>query len=161
MNEPIRFARLAEIEPECIIELMNDPDVRRHLPLAQGHFGPTDCVRFVNSKERMWQEHGFGPWAFVKGNEFIGWGGLQPEGDDADVGLVLRPDHWGVGRSLYKRIISFAFHELGLESVIALLPVTRSKQSGLFRLGFQPDGEVLLRGVRFVRYRLRRAEGSG
>ena len=51
MDGTIRFRRLTGIEPEHIIELMNDPRVRRHLPLARGHFGPNDCARFVQSKE--------------------------------------------------------------------------------------------------------------
>ena len=161
MRGDIQFRRLSEIAPENIIALMNDSDVQRHLPLARGHFGPTDCERFVQSKERMWTERGFGPWAFVRDGEFIGWGGLQPEGDDADIGLVLRPQWWGVGRHLYERIISYAFHELGLDSVIAMLPPTRSRGGGLQRLGFVPDGEALLSGERFVRFRLHRKATTG
>ena len=89
--EKIAFTRLSEVDPGVIIELVNDPAVRRHLPLARGHFGPSECEKFVADKERIWEEHGYGPWAFVIDDEFIGWGGLQPEGDDVDVGLVLRP----------------------------------------------------------------------
>ena len=156
VRERIEFRRLSEIPPDDIIGLMNDEDVRRHLPLAHGDFGVAECERFVRGKERMWKEHGFGPWAFVRDGEFIGWGGLQPEGDDADVGLVLAPRWWGAGRQLYERIVSFAFQELGLESVIAMLPPTRSRGGGLERLGFEPDGEVRLSGQRFLRFRLRR-----
>lgn len=161
MHGEIHFRRLPEIAPTDIIELMNDPEVRRHLPLARDHFGPSDCERFVRSKERMWHERGFGPWAFVQDGEFIGWGGLQPEGDDADLGLVLRPQSWGVGRQLYEIIVSFAFQELALDSVIALLPPTRSRGGGLERLGFKPDGEALVAGERFVRFRLHRETPPG
>ncbi len=160
MDGTIRFGRLTDVEPEHIIELINDSKVRRHLPLAREHFGPAACARFVESKERMWQEHGFGPWAFVRDGVFIGWGGLQPEGDDVDVGLVLRPSCWGVGRHLYDRIVSFAFHDLGLESVIAMLPPSRSRGGGLRRLGFEPDGEAVLDGERFVRFRLHRTTAN-
>ncbi len=156
MNRTIRFRRLPEVELDQIAELLNDPRVRRHLPLAQGHFGPRECARFVQSKERMWHEHGFGPWAFVRDGQFIGWGGLQPEGDDVDVGLVLRPDCWGLGRQLYERIVSFAFRDLDLDSVIAMLPPSRLRGGGLNRLGFEPDGEAVLSGERFVRFRLHR-----
>ena len=76
----IAFKRLSDVDPGAIIELVNDPAVRRHLPLARGRFGPSECESFVAAKERIWEENGYGPWAFVIGDEFIGWGGLQPEG---------------------------------------------------------------------------------
>lgn len=140
-----------------IIELMNDPDVRRHLPLARGHFGKSDCERFVAAKERIWEEHGYGPWAFVLGDAFVGWGGLQPEGGDADVGLVLHRSHWGAGKALYERILDHAFGKLGLDSVIALLPPSRTRVAGLRRLGFVEDGEVMIGEELFNRYRLHRS----
>ncbi len=59
--EMIAFTRLSEVAPEVIIELVNDPAVRRHLPLARGHFGPSECEKFVADKERIWEEHGYGP----------------------------------------------------------------------------------------------------
>ncbi len=150
----IAFKRLSDVDPRAIIELVNDPAVRRHLPLARGRFGPSECKSFVAAKERIWEANGYGPWAFVIGDEFIGWGGLQPEGDDVDVGLVLRPSHWGAGRVLFKRIISYAFGELGLGSVIALLPPSRKRVAGMQRLGFRRDGEVVLEDERYLRYRL-------
>ena len=153
-HEEIAFIRLTEVDPEAIMELVNDAAVRRHLPLARGHFGPAECEKFVAAKERIWKENGYGPWAFVIADEFIGWGGLQPEGDDVDVGLVLRRSYWGAGRGLYKRIIAYAFGELGLGSVIALLPPSRTRVAGMQRLGFRRDGEVVLEDERFLRYRL-------
>jgi RimJ/RimL family protein N-acetyltransferase len=160
-HEKIVFKRLSEVDPGVIIELMNDPVVRRHLPLARGHFGPAECETFVAVKERMWEESGYGPWAFVINDEFVGWGGLQPEGDDADVGLVLHPDHWGTGRVLYERIIGYAFAGLGLSSVTALLPPSRTHVAGILRLGFRRDGEIFLEGERFIRYRLTAPSATG
>jgi len=153
----IAFRRLYEVGPDVIIELMNDPDVRRHLPLARGHFGMPEYKRFLAAKERIWEENGYGPWAFVLDDEFVGWGGIQPEGDDVDVGLVLRRIYWGAGKVLYRRIIDHAFSELGVDSVITLLPPTRTRVAGLRRLGFREDGEVVIEGELFNRYRLRRS----
>ena len=156
----IVFARLAEVGQADIIELMNHPLVRRHMPLARGGFGPAECDRFVAAKERLWEEHGYGPWAFIIDGEFAGWGGIQSEGGDADVGLVLHPKHWGAGRVLYERIIAFAFRELGFSSVIALLPPSRTRVSGMLKLGFRPDGEMAVAGERFIRYRLMAPQGT-
>lgn len=136
---------------------MNDPDVRRHLPLARGHFGTADCERFVAAKEQIWEEHGYGPWAFILGDELVGWGGLQPEGDDADVGLVLHRAHWGAGKVLYEKIVDQAFDELGFDSVIALLPPSRTRVAALRRLGFSDDGQIMIGEELFNRYRLQRS----
>ena len=157
-DEAIEFRRLGEVDPGDLIELMNDPAVRRHLPLAPDDFGESECAAFVAAKERMWDEVGYGPWAFVHGGELVGWGGLQPEGDDVDVGMILRSEHWGAGKALYSRILEDAFGELGLASVIALLPPSRTRVAGMRRLGFRRDGELLVGGERFLRYRLARPE---
>ncbi len=154
---PIEFRRLRDVNPADLIDLMNDPRVRRHLPLAKGPFGPRECERFVAAKERLWAEHGYGPWAFYVGEDFAGWGGLQPEGADADVGMILRPEFWGLGRALYREILAYAFDTLGVPSVIALLPPSRTRIRGVLGLGFVEDGEVELGGQRFLRFRLSRA----
>jgi RimJ/RimL family protein N-acetyltransferase len=152
----IRFRRLDEVRPDVMMELMNDPDVRRHLPLARGHFGMPEYERFIAAKARIWQENGYGPWAFVLDDDFVGWGGIQPEGDDVDVGLVLRKIFWGAGKTLYRRALDYAFGELGVDSVITLLPPSRTRVSGMRRLGFREDGEVMIEGALFTRDRLTR-----
>jgi len=98
------FKRLNEVDRSAIIDVMNNPQVRRHLPLAKGDFGPTECDEFIGVKEGLWKEHGYGPWAFVIDGEFVGWGGLQAEGGEVDLGLVLHPKHWGMGKILYDEI---------------------------------------------------------
>ena len=153
----IIFTRLTQVPSIAIIDLMNDPVVQRHLPLAMAEFGDAECAHFVATKEQMWEENGFGPWAFVLDDEFIGWGGLQREGDDVDVGLILNPKYWGAGRTLYRRILAHAFEELCVNSVTALLPPSRTRVSALRRLGFHKDGEIMIQGQRFIRYRLTRS----
>lgn len=153
----IAFTRLTQISPAAIIGLMNDPAVRRHLPLARYEFGELDCDRFVATKEQMWEEKGFGPWAFLLDDEFIGWGGLQPEGDDVDVGLVLSRKYWGAGPAIYRRILTQAFEELCVDSITALLPPSRTRVAALRRLGFHEDGEIAIQGQHFIRYRLIRS----
>lgn len=112
------------------------------------------CDPFVAGKEKIWEEHGYGPWAFFIDDEFVGWGGLQPEGEDIDLALVLHPDHWGTGKAIYEQVIERAFGEMGFESVTILFPPSRTRIKGIIRLGFQPDGEVEIGGEHFIRYRL-------
>ena len=86
--------------------------------------------------------------------KFAGWGGLQPESGEAELVLVLHPDFWGLGESIYHKIIAEGFEQMRFESVIVLLPPTRRRDRVLKRLGFLSEGEVELYGERFLRYRL-------
>ena len=149
----LTLARLTEVDPADLIELMNDSRVRRHMPLAAGSFGGDDCAGWVAAKEAMWRDHGYGPWAFLVDGVFAGWGGLQPEGNDVDLALVLRPAFWGHGRAIAERVLAEAFGPLGFDDVTVLLPPTRGT-AAVRRFGFRPDGEVEVAGRTFLRFRL-------
>lgn len=151
--ERLEFRRLPEVDPQDLVELMNHPKVRRLMPLTKDDFGEADAQGFVAGKEQLWAEHGYGPWAFFVGGRFAGWGGLQPEAGDADLGLVLHPDFWGWGKRIYDEIVRRA-PGMGIGSITVLLPPNRTKVRGLARLGFVRDGELELHGERFMRYRL-------
>lgn len=160
---PIEFKRLTEVPLRDLADLFNDPAVRRHLPLAKAPFTARTCAGFVAAKEKMWMEHGYGPWAFFVDGEFAGWGGLQPDGLDADLGFVLHPRFWGLGFKLSREILRQAFDEMDRDSVIVLLPPSRTRIRALTRMGFVADGEALVDQERFMRYRRhspQRAKGT-
>lgn len=150
--EELEFRRLPEVDPQALVELMNHPRVRRLMPLTQDDFSEADAQAFVEGKERLWAEHDYGPWAFFVVGHFAGWGGLQPEAGDADLGLVLHPDFWGWGKKIYDEILRRA-PGLCITS-ITVLPPNRMNVRGLARLGFVRDGELELHGERFMRYRV-------
>lgn len=153
-NMQLEFKRMSEVDNAEYIALNLNPLVRRQMPLTDDNFGEKDCQEWVASKEKQWDEHGYGPWAFIIDDKFAGWGGLQYENGDADLGLVLHPDYWGTGKVIYEEIIKRAFGEMKLESITILFPPTRTRIKGVLRLGFQEDGEVEIEGERFIRYRL-------
>jgi [ribosomal protein S5]-alanine N-acetyltransferase len=150
----INFKNLKEISPEKIIRLLNNPLVLRYMPLASAHFDENDYRTFIQTKETMWQKHGFGPWAFELNGEFIGWGGLQPEGKDVEIALVLDPKYWGYGIVLYRKIIQYAFENLKLDSLIIFLPSTRKRMKGILKLGFKEEGSQEIAGKLFYKFRL-------
>ena len=150
----LEFKRLSEVDRSEYVALFANPLVRRHMPLTSDDFDDAMCADWIKGKESMWTEYGYGPWAFLVDGKFAGWGGLQPEHGDADLGLVLHPDYWGMGRVIYAEILRRAFGEMGFESVTILLPPERTHVKGILRLGFVPDGELEVDGERFIRYRL-------
>ncbi|MCE7990611.1 MAG: GNAT family N-acetyltransferase [Roseivirga sp.] len=154
----IIFKRLSEVQKSDIIELMNNPLVGRQMPLLKGNWTEDTCDKFVAGKERLWANHGYGPWAFMIDDQFAGWGGVQPEDGEADLALVLHPDFWGIGKTLYKQIIDRAFGELGLNSVQVLFPPSRTRVQGLLRLGFKEEAKLQVGNETFIRYRLEKAD---
>jgi len=104
----IQFVRLPEVDTASLSRLANDPRVLRHMPLANGAMSEADIREWIVSKERIWEEHGFGPWGIRIRGAFAGWGGLQPWDDEVEVALVLRPEFWGWGRPIFARFVSTA-----------------------------------------------------
>lgn len=154
----IEFKRLTEVKKSEIIELMNNHLVGRQMPLLRGHFGENECDKFIADKEQLWAKYGYGPWAFVIDGQFAGWGGVQPLNGEADLALVLHPNYWGMGKVLYKEIMNRAFGEIGLNSVIVLFPLTRTRIKGLLRLGFKVDKQLYFGDEQFIRYRLNKSD---
>ena len=150
----LEFKHLTQICIDDIIELNNHPDVLRLMPLGSPDFDREICKKWVIQKESQWAKYGYGPWAFVIDSRFAGWGGLQFEEGDADLALVLHPEYWGKGKIIFEEIVRRAFSEMHLETITVLLPLSRTRIKGILRLGFLPDGEVELDGVRFKRFRL-------
>ncbi|GAA6133912.1 hypothetical protein NBRC116188_07010 [Oceaniserpentilla sp. 4NH20-0058] len=148
----IQFQQLDQVDPQDIIALMNNPLVRRQIPLTFDDFNLQDCQKFVHAKTQMWQEHGYGPWAFVVDSEFAAWGGLQPEFGMPDLALVLHPKYWGIGKTLTVQIIEKAFTEMNFDQVTVLFPPMRTRVKGLLKLGFKQLDERVVDDKTFIRY---------
>lgn len=149
----LTLGRLGEVPHAELIALHNDPRVLRHLPLAGNVFDEAVCRQWVAEKDGQWQEHGYGPWSIHVEGCFAGWGGFQCEQGEADLGLVLAAEYWGIGRAVCCKMLRIAFDDMQLASVTALLPPGRVRVKGMQRLGFQRDGQLQIDAVLFHRYR--------
>lgn len=150
----IEFKRLTEIKKSLVIDLMNNPLVGRHLPLLKLPFNDSDYESFIESKEQIWESYKFGPYAFMYKNNFIGWGGLQPDINDIEIALILHPNYWGIGKTILIKLVHEAFHIRNLPSITILFPKSRSRVKGLLNYGFVKVGEVFIKDTTFVKYRL-------
>ena len=88
----LEFKRLTEVDLMDIVSLNNHPDVLRQMPLGSANFDLAKAKEWVQQKDAQWQQHGYGPWAFLIDQQFAGWGGLQYEEGDADL-AIQAPSH--------------------------------------------------------------------
>ncbi len=156
--DEIKFVHLFEVKEQQIIDLMNNEAVGKQLPLLSGGFSAEACCTFLAAKKRLWDEYGFGPWAFLINGAFAGWGGLQPEHGEADFALVLHPKFWGWGRRVFNKVKDQAFNEMNLDSITILLPSSRANSKAVTRLGFTEDGQVTVDHEVFMKFRLTKPE---
>jgi len=154
MSRPISFARLTEVPLAAIAAHMSDPKVAEHMPLLTGPWDETQAAAFVAAKEACWQRDGLGHWAFVDGDDYLGWGGFQKEGAEWDFGLVLRADRFGWGLRIAHQALDFARQDTRIPFVTFLLPPSRRHLRALSRLGAVPAGEVTYDCARFLKFRL-------
>ena len=153
-DHKITFARLSDISPDIILTHMSDARVAEHLPLLTFKWTAQNVAEFVATKEDCWNRDGLGHWAILCDGVYVGWGGFQKEGDEWDFGLVLKPDHFGLGMRITKKAIAFACADKRIPFVTFLLPPSRTKLGGLARLGAQFVEEVDYDGKIFLKYRL-------
>ncbi len=156
--DDIKFVHLFDVKEEQIIELMNNEMVGKQMPLLAGGFSPENCRDFLKAKKQLWDEHGYGPWAFLIKGEFAGWGGLQPEHGEADFALVLHPRFWGWGRKIFNKVKDQAFSQMNLNSITILFPPSRTNSKAITRMGFADDGQVTVDGALFTRFSLAKSQ---
>ncbi|MEX0369429.1 MAG: GNAT family N-acetyltransferase [Tateyamaria sp.] len=154
LQQDIKFVRLPDIALTDIAAHMSDPRVAEHMPLLTFAWDEKAAADFVAKKEACWSRDGLGHWAFLSGNEYIGWGGFQKEGDEWDFGLVLRPEYFGLGGRIAKQALSFAAADARIPFVTFLLPPSRTKLRALERLGAVEVGRVDYDGAEFLKFRL-------
>ncbi|WP_321364717.1 GNAT family N-acetyltransferase [uncultured Celeribacter sp.] len=107
----LHFARLPEVSAADILNHMRDPRVAEHMPLLTMPWTGETVGAFVAAKEACWTRDGLGHWAFLADGAYVGWGGFQKEGEEWDFGLVLRPDSFGLGVKIAKKVLEFVHND--------------------------------------------------
>ena len=124
------------------------------MPLSPKVFDSACYDQFIAEKKAIWEERGFGPYAYFVSNNFIGWGGIQPDEGDYELALVLSPKYWGYGKELYHDLIQEAFVQHNLDSVTILFPPSRTKIKWILKQGFIEEAQVNIKEKTFIRFRL-------
>lgn len=133
---------------------MSNPRVAVHMPLLTDQWDYGTVRDFVAAKEACWHRDGLGHWAIMCDGRYVGWGGFQKEGEEWDFGLVLKPEHFGLGAEISRKALAFAVADHRIPYVTFLLPPSRQHLGALARLGATFVGETEHAGATFLKYRL-------
>lgn len=153
-RDELTFERLSEIAVSDLVAHMSDPRMAEHMPLLTGTFGEGEARAFIAAKEATWARDGLGHWAILHHGTYVGWGGFQKEGEEWDFGLVLKPEAFGLGAKITRRLIELARTDPRIPYVTFLLPPSRKNLGALAKLGARFLGEVDHEGAVFRKYLL-------
>ena len=149
----LRLEHFCLLTPEQYANLLNEPGVRKHMPLSSEV--TTDwCAEWMRSKASQWDETGNkGPWSIYRGQTFIGWGGLQPDSQyESGAALVLSQSAWGSGFEAFGLIVRESLRLGVANQVLVEFPLTRRAGVVLERLGFSYLDSAVIEGFEFQRY---------
>lgn len=141
----------AQADLRFVVDLFARPELVAHRPNPEPDSAEASATRLERDMAH-WQRHGFGRWAIERDGTLIGFGGLTHKADfeGLNVSYHLHPDAWGMGYAseVLAEALSVAFDQLEAERVIGLVrPANPASRRVLERVGFVPEGEVLLEGA--------------
>ena len=141
---------LRSIEPgdaPALFEIFSDREVMRYwssLPWVD----PTQAVEFIESLRRLFVEGTLYQWGVVQSGNNVVIGTctlahIDLQNRRAEIGFILRRDHWGQGfmSEAVFRLLQFAFSELAMHRIEADVDPRNAPSIRLLeRLGFQREG---------------------
>lgn len=140
--------------------ILADPEVVRFI--SDGvPYSHEEAVRNSERSERLWKEHGFGPWAAIDraSGRWIGRLGLNlledwPGPDRWEVGWELDPPFWGLGLATEggREAVRFGF-EVGLRRIISVTSADHlASRRVMEKVGLVLQEEVVFRDAPCVWY---------
>lgn len=134
--------------------LICNPSVTRHMPLAETSYTDEWIQGWIRAKENTWPESELGPWSVWADQNFVGWVGLEPDGDFLSLGLVLNKQFWGSGQAILRLVFDQWHDKLNGRRIAVEFPASRRSALWATQLSLEPIGQVEISGVTFSRYEL-------
>lgn len=149
------LAPLDSVNVDELHRVLSNPRISRHLPLFDPNIDIDWVKNWVKSKISQWDDPRLGPYAVLVAGKVVGWAGYQPDGDCAELAIVLEPDAWGIGKEVIESV-SQRWQEFGdNRKRVFYLPTTRNLQSISTRFEVDYVGEFEISGHKFAIFAFR------
>lgn len=147
----IEYRALNQIDPERLLFLLNKERVRSHL--IQHHLFDRESLQaWLKGKIEMDSSPDCRIRAIVVDGQCVGWCGIQHGNDEYEFAVVLDNSHWGLGRTIFRDLMTWA-KELGHQTVAIHFLHTRPEYKFLRKIA-QSVHESQILGNKFTTYTL-------
>ena len=131
------------------IELFSDQKVRRHMPLSNNEIDSNWIRKWLESKKKLSRMSIFEINSVWVAGRFAGWAGIQPDGKDFELAIVLKSEFWGHGKEILLKFLR-DFHLKKPDSYLLIyLPKSRNSKSIINRFNLNLIGTILIEDYEF------------
>lgn len=88
------------------LDLFQDARVKKHMPLPESTVDENWIQNWIAGKEKSSKQIPFEIYSIWDDGNFAGWGGIQADGDNFEIAIVLKPEYWGYGQEIYGKFIN-------------------------------------------------------
>ncbi len=149
--QSVTYVHLNTIEPAKLLPLLNREKIREHL-IEHPLFDTESVKRWVAEKEQVDSADGCRVRAILVEQQLAGWCGLQQEGANHEIAIVLDDAYWGLGKQVFHTVISWA-KEFGHATVLIHFLHTRPGYRFLHKQSIRVYDNALF-GQKFTTYEL-------
>ncbi|MCO1333344.1 N-acetyltransferase [Microbulbifer sp. OS29] len=153
----LEYRKLNEIEPKKLLSLLNKKTTRQHL-VDHAPFNPESIAEWINSKVDTDFRHGCRVRAITIDKQLAGWCGIQLEGQNYEIAIVIEDIYWGLGRPVFFEMMSWA-KELGHTIIHIHLLNTRPEYNFLKKIAKKVYQSDIL-GGKFTTYEIEVGQGG-
>lgn len=147
----ILYLPFDEVDFLSLIPVLNEHAVRNHL-VAHPPFDEANIVEWIESKLACDRQPGCRVRVIMKDGVPVGWCGIQQDGSDFELAIVISQQSWGIGPSVFRMLRGWA-REFGHAEVVIHLLETRPEYRFLTRMASRITQSQLL-GRTFTSYRI-------
>lgn len=147
----IQYVSFDDVDAENFIPILNKISTRKHL-VAHDKFDSTSVKSWVDEKLAEDRVEGCIVRAIKLEGNLVGWCGIQLSELGFEIAIVLDDGCWGIGKSVFKSLISWS-QSFGHENVYIHLLHTRPEYAFL-RKASQRVFRTDMLGDRFITYEL-------
>lgn len=149
----IEFLDLDKPSHEQWLELLNNKRIKKHMPLAENTVDLNWVLGWLRHKKELSAKSLFPIYSIWINSGFAGWAGIQPDDDDFELSIVLKPEYWGYGRNITKRLVDEFLSKETKRDLLVYLPISRGVEKIAAKLQLEKLEKFELLGKEFMKFR--------
>jgi len=148
----IEYPDLTNLDRRALLNILNREKNREHL-VSHAVFDETALEEWITSKAEVNSLKGRKVKGVTADGSVAGWCGIQCENNAYELAIVLDENYWGMGISVFKKLMQWA-SELGHNHVVLHLLNTRPEYKFLKKMA-EHVYESTIFGEKYTSYQLR------